>query len=175
MPAVAVPPAPAGNRDVVINAQTQSSGEASTLRNLTLNSNAGSHAIPAGTYGAFTVNGSSELVLGVPGATEPAVYNFQRLTVNSSGTGGVKILGPVTVTLAKGTSLQSAAGAPDHPEWLVLRIATEGLTLNTGASFHGSVIAPNGTVTLNNATLRGTVVSDRLVLNGTGLLVDPSL
>ena len=44
----------------------------------------GTVAVPPGTYGVFTGNGSSVLMLGVAGAIEPAIYNLQGLTLNSS-------------------------------------------------------------------------------------------
>ena len=71
----------------------------------------------------FDANGTSGFILGEAGATDPVVYNLQRLTLNGN------------------------------------------------ASFLGSVVAPSGTVTINgNATLTGHVASDRLTINGNGLL-----
>lgn len=177
MPMVAAPPASTGTRTVVISTASQSIGDFATLKNLTLNGSAGIREIPPGTYGAFAVNGSSGLVLGVEGATEPAVYNFQSLTLNTlPGSAKLQIVGPVIVTLANGTLINGTAGSAAHPEWLTLQIATGGLTISGTTAFNGNVIAPNGTVTLNsNATLNGTVVADRLTLNGTSLLNDPKL
>jgi rhamnogalacturonan endolyase len=169
LPVVAAPPAPAGTRSVSLNSPGQSPGDFATLRNLTLNSNAGLVTVPAGTYGTFTVNGNSGLILGVPGATQPAVYNLQGLTVNSNSQ--VEIVGPVIINLANGVSLNSSVGDANHPEWLVLNFAAGGLTLNGNVSCSGYVTAPAGTVTINgNSTLTGGVVSDGLAINGNGLL-----
>ncbi|MBI4748019.1 MAG: hypothetical protein HY774_05990, partial [Acidobacteria bacterium] len=55
---VAAPPTPTGTRDVSLNNPNDQIGDFATLRNLTLNGNAGTRSVPAGTYGNFTVNGS---------------------------------------------------------------------------------------------------------------------
>lgn len=166
---VPVPPAPAGTRNVSLNNPTQNPGDFATLRNLTLNGNGHNLAVPAGTYGTFTLSGNSVIRLGVPGGTEPVVYNFQSLTLN--GTSWVETVGPVIINLASGISLNGDLGTEDHPAWLTLNITAGGLTLNGNASCAGVVIAPNGTVTINgNATLTGRVECDRLVINGNGLL-----
>jgi rhamnogalacturonan endolyase len=166
--AIPAPPQPAGTRNVVLNSPGQSPGDFATLRNLTLNGNVGAVAVPAGTYGTFIVNGNSSLVLGVAGASEPAVYNLQGLVLN--GSSALSVVGPVVVNLASSATVNSGnAGAAGHPEWLTLNLATGGLTLNGGAAFHGSVQAPAGTIVLN-ATLVGSVAADRLIVNGGGRL-----
>ncbi len=173
MPVVAAPPAPAGTRDVSLNSPGQSPGNFATLRNLTLNgsSNPAGLAVPAGTYGTFTVNGSNKLIFGVAGATTPAVYNLQNLTLN--GNTEIVIVGPVIINLANGTSLNGAIGAAGHSDWLTLNIAAGGLTLNSNAYVDGTVIAPNGTITINgSAMITGRVACDRLTINGSGLLTE---
>ncbi|HEU0185818.1 MAG TPA: LamG-like jellyroll fold domain-containing protein [Blastocatellia bacterium] len=166
---VVAPPAPAGTRDVVISNPTQSPGDFATLRNLTLNSNAGLITAPPGAYGAFTANGGNGFILGVAGANEPSVYNLQSLTLN--GAARLQIVGPVILTIAGGVTINGDAGAPGHPEWLRLRIAGGGLTLNGNASFHGYVIAPAGAVIINqNSALFGGVICDRLTINGAARL-----
>ena len=123
--------------------------------------------VPPGTYGAFTVNGNASLVLGVAGATEAAVYNLQGLVIN--GGARVMVAGPVVINLASGVNVNASIGAAAHPEWLVLTVASGGVTLNGGGMFIGSVVAPTGAVTIN-ATLNGTVTADRLTINGGGAL-----
>jgi hypothetical protein len=123
-------------------------------------------------YGNFAVNGSNTLVLGVAGASVPAVYELQSLTISKNAS--VKILGPVTLKLASGLTLDGLLGSATHPDWLELQLASGGLIVNGGASLIGVVTAPNGTVTLNGA-LRGRVSADRLIINGAGVLEDPSL
>jgi hypothetical protein len=170
---VDAPPAPAGTRDVALNTAGQSAGDFTTLRSLTLNSNVGAVAVPAGTYGAFTANSGSRLVLGVAGATEPAIYNLQALTLNSGS--GLEIAGPVVVTVANAVSFNASAGTAAHPSWLTLRVANGGVTLNGGATLDATVLAPVGTVTLNsNTRLTGRVECDRLAINSGGALVGAS-
>ena len=173
MPAVAAPPPPAGTRNVALNSPGQSPGDFATLRNLTLNGNAGAIAVPPGSYGSFIANGNGSFVLGIAGATEPAVYNLQALTLN--GTAQLQIVGPVVLTLASGTNLNGSVGSSPHPEWLTLQLAAGGLTLNGNVSFSGVVIAPGGTVVVNgSSTLHGHVTADRLPINGNGLLEEPA-
>ncbi len=169
LPAVAAPPQPAGTRSVSINSASQSPGSFATLCNLTLNGNVGQWTIPAGTYGNFTANGGSGFTLGVVGATQPAVYHFQGLTLN--GNSALQLAGPVIITLVSGLAANGQMGVSTNPEWLSLRIASGGLTLNGSVSIHGYVEAPAGTVTLNgSARLIGGVTSNRLTLNGNALL-----
>jgi DNA/RNA endonuclease G (NUC1) len=169
-PAPIVPPASAGTRSVSINNPSQSAGDFGTLRDLTLNSNVGQFAIPAGTYGNFTANGGSGFTLGVSGATTPVVYNFKGLTLNSNTQ--LVILSPVIIHVASAVAVNGTVGSAAHPEWLIVTIASGGLTLNSNVTFNGFVTAPAGTVTLNGATLNGGVVSDRLTLNSNSVLHD---
>ena len=129
---------------------------------------AGAVAVPPGSYGAFTANGSSSFVLGVAGAVEPAIYNLQSLTLNSSS--NLQVVGPVILTLANGTTINGTAGNAAHPEWLTLNVSSGGVTLNSGATLRGVVNAPTSSVTLNGATLNGRVAADRLTLNTNALL-----
>jgi hypothetical protein len=177
MPVVAAPPLPAGTRVVALTLAGQSAGDFATLRNLSVSGSAGLVAVPPGTYGNFTLGGAANgVILGVAGATEPAVYNLQTLTVNLLSGAKIQVVGPVILTLANGTTLNGLTGSPAHPEWLVIRIASGGLGIGGTNVLHGSVVAPNGAVTLSNtATLNGTVASDKLILNGTSVLNDPDL
>ena len=111
--------------------------------------------IPAGDYGAFTATGNTGFVLGITGATEAAVYNLESLTLKD--TSRVIVLGPVVVNVAKDVVVNAAMGAPDHPKWLQLNLATGGLTLNTGAIFDGLVAAPTGAVNLKGAADRSLI------------------
>lgn len=172
MPTVTAPQAAAGTRNVVINRRGQSAGDFTTVRNLTLNGNVGSVAVPPGAYGDFIANGGSGFVFGIAGASEPAVYHLQRLTINGAAT--VQIVGPVVLKLANGVTLNGPVGSSAHPDWLAVEIFNGGLILNGGARLEGVVNAPNGTVIINgNATLRGRISADRLTLNGNGALEEP--
>ncbi|MDD2764572.1 MAG: Ig-like domain-containing protein [Opitutaceae bacterium] len=169
LPAVSAPPFPAGARNVTISAPNQDPGDFQTLRNLTLNGDVGQVIVPPGTYGDFTANGGSGFTLGVAGATQPAVYNLQRLTLN--GQARIQLVGPVIVTVAHGFAANGTVGSTANPAWLALNIYSGGFTLNGGCAVHGFVNAPNGTVIVNGASqLVGGVACDRLTINGGGLL-----
>lgn len=170
LPLVAAPPAAIGTRSVKLNTGSDSVGSFATLRDLTINGSIGLVAIAPGTYHDFTVNGSNNgLILGVAGATEPSVYNFRSLTLN--GRTEIKVVGPVLITVADEVAFNGEFGNADHTGWVTLRIADGGLTLNGTSSFFGTVIAPNGAVTLNGLdVLKGGLASDRLVINGQGLV-----
>ena len=122
-------------------------------------------------YGTLIVNGNSGIVLGVPGASEPAVYNLQGLILNGAST--LEVVGPVILNVASSVTLNGSGGASGqpnfHPGWLLLNIFSGGFTLNGHATFNGFVVAPTGTVIINS-TLNGGVVSDRLIINGGGIL-----
>jgi endo-1,4-beta-xylanase len=166
-PAVTPPPLPAGTRDVVLNGPGQDPGDFATLRNLTVNSNAGQVAVPPGTYGVFTANSTAGFIIGVAGATTPAVYNLQGLTLN--GGSRLQVVGPVVLTIAGGVTVNAAAGNAAHPEWLSLAVASGGLTLNSGGSLSGFVTTPAAVVI--NGTLSGRLACDRLTINGAGALI----
>jgi hypothetical protein len=166
-PTLAAPPVPTGSRDVVLNSPGQSAGDFATIRNLTLNGHAGERAVPAGTYGTLVVNGSSRVVLGVPGATVPSVYNLAALV--SNGASSLQVVGPVVLNVASSVTLSGSAGASAHPAWLLLNIHSGGFVLNGQATFNGYVVAPAGTVIVNS-TLNGGVAADRLIVNGGGVV-----
>jgi hypothetical protein len=169
LPTVTAPPQPTGTRSVTINTASQSIGDPATLRNLTLNGNVGQVAVPPGTFGAFTVNGGSGLVLGVAGGLQAVNYNLQNLNLNGSSI--LKIIGPVVLTVANGFTANGTVGASNNPAWLQLQVASGGFTLNGGCTVGGLVLAPNGTVIINgNSTLVGTSASDQFILNGGGVV-----
>jgi hypothetical protein len=63
------------------------------------------------------------------------------------------------------------AGTYLNPQWLELRIASGGFTVNGNSAFYGYVFAPNGTITIaGNGELSGGVECDRLSVAGGGLL-----
>ena len=169
LPLVATPVEPLGTRSVTLNRSGQTAGDFSTLRNLTVAGDAGQFALPPGRYGNITVNGSGGLTLGVAGAAQPAVYDFQRLTL--SGEARLRVLGPVAVTVRDDVTLSGDVGSTNSPSWLTLNISTGNLTLNGESHLYGYVTAPNGTVTIaGESRLWGGVACDRLALNGEGAL-----
>jgi len=169
LPNVPAPPAPTGTRSVNINSAGQSYGAASTLNNLTLNGNVGVYSLPPGTYGTFAVNGGAGLILGVTGAVQAVSYNLQNLNLNSDSS--VQVVGPVVLTVANGFSANGVLGASNNPTWLQVQVASGGLTLNSGCTLYGSVLAPHGTVCIDgNSTLAGVSASQQFTLNSGGLV-----
>jgi hypothetical protein len=138
---VSPPPASQGTRSVIINTPGQSPGDFATLRDITLNSNAGLIAVPPGTYRNFIANGNNGFVFGVVGASEPSVYNLNQLTLN--GPSQFQVVGPIMLTLGNALTVNGAAvGASANPNLLTLKVASGGVSLNSG-TFHGHVRAPN--------------------------------
>ncbi|PYP84331.1 MAG: hypothetical protein DMF61_19995, partial [Blastocatellia bacterium AA13] len=169
LPAVSAPPASTGTRDVTLNAAGQEPGGFDTIRDLTLNGNAGIIAVPPGTYRSFTANGGCGFTLGAAGAAQPSIYNMAALTLN--GQSSIQVVGPVVLTIGGSMTVNGSMGSAANPLWLTLRVAAGGVTLNGGSSLSGIVIAPSGTVIINgNTTLRGSVFCDRLTINGGGVL-----
>jgi Fungalysin metallopeptidase (M36)/IgGFc binding protein/Bacterial Ig domain/K319L-like, PKD domain/Fungalysin/Thermolysin Propeptide Motif/Fibronectin type III domain len=167
LPSVSAPPTPTGTRSVSINKAGQSYGDPTTLRSLTLNGNVGMVSVPPGTYGNFTANGGSGLVLGVAGGGQAVSYNLQNLTLNGNST--LKVVGPVVLTVANGFAANGNVGASNNPAWLQLQVANGSFTLNGGCNIYGLVAVPSGTVIVNgNSALVGTSASDRFILNGGG-------
>ena len=177
LPTVATPPSGPGTRSVTLILPSQSPGNFGTLRNLTLLGNVGLVTVPPGSYGSFTAIGNCGFVLGVVGATQPAVYNLQSLVINPLiGTARLKIVGPVILTVNNTVSIFGGAGSSDHPEWLLLRVANGGVVITGKDPFHGSIIAPNGTVIINPfSTLDGSVISNDLTILPDAVLSDPLL
>lgn len=175
MPSVSAPPSPTGTRTVVIFRSGQTPGNFATLRNLILTGPVGFVTVPPGTYGNLTANAGSGFILGIPGATEPAVYNLQSLILNASSQ--LQVVGPASLVLANGTAVNfaSTVGDPAHPEWLTVKVAAGGILLNASAALNGYVIAPSGPVIINaHSTLTGEVIADRLILNDHGVLQQPT-
>jgi RHS repeat-associated protein len=169
MPVVAPPPLPTGTRDVTLSSAGSNPGSFATIRNLTVGGNAGNVTVPPGTYGFFSVSGKNSLTLGVPGATQPAVYNFQRLVF--SGDDDLRIVGPVIVTVDSGVTCGGRVGSSPNPSWLKLRLAKGDLVFSGNNTFYGEVVVPNGAVHFNgNSELIGGLACDRLVLDGNNLL-----
>ena len=85
--------------------------------------------------------------------------------------GRLEIVGRVILTRGSGVSLNASAGDAAHPEWLTVRVAAGGVTLNSSVTLDALVFAPAGTITINgNSQLTGRVECDRLVINSSGVL-----
>jgi RHS repeat-associated protein len=169
LPEASAVAAPAGHRSVVLDNPTQTVGDWSTLRNLTLQGAAPTVAVPSGAYGTFSVNAPAKLVLGVAGAVEPSVYHFQSLNLN--GGARVELAGPIILHVAQSLAANADLGLAGRTDWLILHLPTGNLTLNSASRLDGVVLAPRGTVTINSqCRLAGRVVARRLVVNGGGVL-----
>src|SRR5947208_2035497 len=102
---------------IQINGTVEGSVQQLTGESATLNGNVGQYAVPPGTYGDFTANGGSGFTLGVVGATQPSVYNFQHLTLN--GQTQFNVVGPVVITVANGFTANGTLGASSTSSWLI--------------------------------------------------------
>jgi hypothetical protein len=100
IPTVPAPPATSGTRNVELKKATDSAGNWATVRDLKLSGQAGTVAVPPGSYRDFTASGQTGLVLGLAGATQPSSYNFQSLTLN--GQARLEVVGPIVLTLNSG-------------------------------------------------------------------------
>ena len=158
-----------GTRNVQLNGQADSPGDFATLRDLTINAAGRQVAVPGGTYRTFIANSGSAFILGTAGATEPTVYNFQTLALN--GGSQVQVVGPVIITVRNPMTPTGTIGSAARPDWLTLRVTGGNLELTNNMSLYGAVLVPTRTVTINGGTqLVGTVLADRLTLNGSGRL-----
>jgi rhamnogalacturonan endolyase len=170
LPVVTAPQSATGNRNVVLNGATDSIGNPSQLRSLTVNGTVGRIVLPPGAYDSVLVNGGNTLVLGEAGGTSPAVYDLQRLTLN--GNAVIDVAGPVVLRLATSVMFNGVVGSDDPAKPLTLELYRGGVTLNGSATVHAIVTAPEGAVMINgSATLTGRVSADRLVINGGGALI----
>jgi alpha-tubulin suppressor-like RCC1 family protein len=168
---ISAPTAPTGTRSVTLTTFASDSGDFSTLLNLTLKSALGQRAIPPGNYGNFSAESASGFKLGIPGATAPAVYNFQSLTL--SATSQIEVVGPVIINLASGMAKWGIAGSSAHPEWLSINLYAGNFMVVAGSLFYGSLnaSAPGSLVTINGGSeFVGKLISDQLVLKLGGIL-----
>jgi RHS repeat-associated protein len=171
---VPFPPAPVGTRSVQLSKAGASIGDPATLRHLEITGNAGSVAVPPGTYGRFSVSGRNVLVLGIAGSTEPAVYNLEELSL--SGGSQLLLAGPVRLRVRNRVTLVgSTVGAADDPKRLLLEVANglpgEAVTVSGNGVLYAIVRAPQGEISIEgNGRLRGTVACDVLQVDGNGVL-----
>jgi rhamnogalacturonan endolyase len=170
LPTVNAPSAPTGTRSVTLRNSNQNVGDWTTVRNLTLQDGVGQVTVPAGAYGDFKASGASGFTLGVIGASEPTVYHFQSLTLNTGAQ--LQVIGRVIIVLGNGFSVNGGTvGNSANPAWLTLDIYTGNLSINQGAKVYGYVTAPAGVVTINGGCeLIGGLASDRLSINSSGAL-----
>ena len=164
IPDVPEPPAPNGNRHVVINHSSQLAGNFATLEDLIVNQDGRSIAVPPGTYGDFTANNTASFVFGVAGSSTPSVYNLQHLTLNDRSK--LQLAGPVVLNVKGLVSVARKAtmGSTTDSSLLTLSISRHGLEVGDHGRVFGNVTAPKGLVKIDGS-LYGTLVSNRLNLN----------
>ena len=170
IPTVNAPTTPTGTRSVTLRNSSQSVGDFATVRNLTLQSGVGQIPVPAGAYGDFKASGDSGFTLGVNGTSEPTVYHFQSLTLNTGAQ--LQVIGRVIIVLGNGFSINGGTvGSSANPAWLTLNIFAGNLSINQGATVYGYVTAPAGVVTINGGgQLVGGLASDGLAINSSAWL-----
>jgi rhamnogalacturonan endolyase len=170
IPTVDAPTTPVGTRSVTLRNSSQSVGDWATIRDLTLQSGVGQIPVPAGAYGDFKASGDSGFTLGVTGTSEPTVYHFQSLTLNTGAQ--FQVIGRVIIVLGNGFSVNGGTvGSSTNPAWLTLNIFAGNLSINQGASVYGYVTAPAGLVTINGGgQLVGGLASDGLAINSNAWL-----
>lgn len=163
------PTAPTGDLDLHFTTPGETVESWEKVRNLTLSDQADVRTVPAGSYGKFSAAAGTGFILGVVGATEPSVYSFQSLALDSQTS--LQVVGPVIVTLGRGMTLLSSMGNAEHAEWLTLNVARGGVRLLGGSSLSALVTAPKGIVLVSgNSRLCGKVTSDRLIVIGNGIV-----
>lgn len=170
LPNVTAPPPATGARDVILTKPGASAGDFATVRDLTLSGNVGLVSVPPGTYRKLSANGPNGFIFGVAGSTAPAVYNLESLNLNAKES-QLQIAGPVTLNLANGLMLFGSMGNAGNPLWLVVNVASGGVTLNGGSSLNGVIVAPAGSVVIKEgAVLKGSVFCDMLWVSVGGTL-----
>jgi len=162
---------PEGTRSVVLDSEDDDVGDFSTVRNLSVNGSIGSLQVPEGSYGNFICNAETVLVLGSSDSAEVSVYYFENLILNPVSQ--IEVVGPVALVIGQGLNLNSGVvGNSEHPEWLTLHLPNSGLNLGSGVSVFGHVIAPNGTVNVNDSSsITGSIQCAWLSINGGGQVI----
>ena len=162
-------------RDAVLTTATDTAGDFATLRDLTISGKAAPVTVPPGRYGRFSASGRTTFIFGTAGATTPAEYELDSLTL--SGGSDLRIAGPVVLTLNNGATLTgSTIGAAESPRQLIVRLAGGALRIEGKSVLYAIVRAPQSTVTIDGGgRLRGTLSCDRLDLSGTLQLTDTDI
>lgn len=123
----------------------------------------GSLAVPAGSYGTFSLASSSSFILGQPNST--TVYHFEQLLLSTSSK--ITLAGPVVINLLKPLVVPSGAivGSESSPVWLQLN-SISSVTVDKSTVF-ALINAPKALVTIGtDSKLKGHVSCDRLVVKG---------
>lgn len=173
-PTVAQPPSPSNGNNLNVNSPTPVAVNPAQFANVNLNNGAGEVTLLSGNFGSMNANSGTTFVLGTAGSTTPTVYNFQSLNLN--GGAQLKIVGPVILTVHSNININGGVimGNPEHPEWLNLRIYSGNFSINSSAAAYADLTAPNSQVSLNG-TFRGSVVAQRLTINGNGVAITQAI
>lgn len=172
LPTLTAPPATTGTRTVTLSQPSQTAGDFSTLRNLTIGGTAGTVAVPPGTYGSFIVNGNGVLQLGVAGESTPVVYNVQSISINQlRNSASLAVVGPVILNVGGSATFFGPTGSVEHPEWLTINVVGGAVNVNHTAAVHGHIVAPARSVSISGTSvLHGSVVADQLTVAATAAI-----
>ncbi|MGJ8639360.1 MAG: tandem-95 repeat protein [Opitutaceae bacterium] len=165
LPIAGVAVSTTGTRTVHINNGSDSIGDASTIKNLTINTSNVDIALPAGSYNRLAINGQSTLTIGTSGATEPEIYDVRQLNLNSGS--HLNVVGPVLLRLKQSFNPNALVGNEEHPEWLRIEMATNGMNINSNAQMYAVVICPSKSVHINGL-LEGGLYADKIKINSQG-------
>lgn len=145
-------------------------GDFATVHSLFVGSLSTPVSVPPGSYGMLVANRGATVVLGSPEASEPLLYEFDRIILNG---GNLEIAGPVILRLNSQLVLNSGShlGEASDPSRLAVEVYRGDVVLNGRSSLYGSVVAPSGRVILNSGSeIVGTVRADRFIVNSNGIV-----
>ncbi|MEO5916835.1 MAG: Ig-like domain-containing protein, partial [Luteolibacter sp.] len=169
LPVATAPVAGTGTRAVNLNQAADSPGNFATIRTLTVNAQGMTVNLPPGRYERITLNGASTLNFQAGTAAAPALYEIQQIDIN--GGSHLMVSGPVALRLKNSLNINGYVGNASHPEWLEMSVSGGSLTLNSQSAFHGKAVVSAGALTVNgNSLLHGLAFTDRLTLNGGGVI-----
>jgi len=135
---------------------------------VTMNSGAGIRTLLPGSYSSVTVNGGTGIRLGSAGSTATQQYVFNSLNLN--GDSRIYVDSPVELYVPNGFNVNSSiCGNVDHPEWLTIKVVSNGVQMNSGSTLYGQIVAPTSTVGVDG-TFNGSVVAQTLRINGQGVV-----
>jgi hypothetical protein len=168
----AAPPVPSGTQDLLLTSRNQQVRDFSTVRDLSLTGNAGEIALPPGTYGKLSAAGRTTFVLGITGATSPAVYSLQSIKL--AGDSQLVLAGPVVLRVDNRVEFSGNAGLPAQPGLLRLEVHRGDVILDSRSVVGGTLIAPNAKVSLRGQSeLHGRVVAGELEIQTGAAVIDP--
>ena len=163
-------PSPSGTRTVSVTSQSGVAGIGNwqTVRDLNVTGSNITIDVPPGNYGTFTVNGNSRLNF------TDGTYNFSN-TFTLDGSATIKTTGSVVLNVRQNLTVNSGAmvsGSYTSPGNVRLNVLGSIVNINGSSQVTGLLRAYNATTTINGtAQVRGQVIADRVVLNGSSKVI----